>query len=224
MVVVGAEREHGTYGGIFTYQDTVSLNVLFRADISEDGEETYNLEAYDVNDHTGDDFSTFKIDEDGLYVVSHYIIPKCDKIQHVDNLAQTMSVYGYNGEDVMKYTNGEWEKVGINDFVGLNILDSFTVAFCQDYLFSICGLKECFFNINKQLLSKFCGIEKCQTAKHKDLVYKRDLLWMGINTIDYLLDEDRYFEALDMLKSFIDCSGFCNNNDGHGSDGCGCRA
>lgn len=224
VIVEGVEQDYCTYDDFFTYPDTITLNVLFRADIDEEGEETYKLEAYDINDHSANDISSFKINEDGLYVMSHYIIPRYDKIQYVDSLTNSKLVYAYDGQDIVKYINKKWEKVKIADFVELNITDNFTVAFCQDYLFSICHLKKCFFNINKELLSRFCGKDRCQTEKHRDVVYKRDLLWMGINTIDYLLDEDRYFEALNLLKMFVGCSGFCNDNNEYGSRDCGCRA
>lgn len=70
------ERPCNTYDGIFTYDGTVSVNVIHSVDITEEKEEKYDLYTYDINDHSSDDVSDFHIEEDGLYMVSHYILPK----------------------------------------------------------------------------------------------------------------------------------------------------
>lgn len=224
VTIAGMERPCNTYDGIFTYDGTVSVNVIHSVDITEEKEEKYDLYTYDINDHSSDDVSDFHIEEDGLYMVSHYILPKKDSLEYIDELAKKKFVFAYDGEHIVKYWNGQWDIVQINDFISLNINNNFTVALSQDYMFSMCGLKECFFNINREILGKFCGADRCNTQKHKDLVYKRDLLWMAINVIDYLLDEDRYFEALNIMRELIGCTGFCKDNSKYGSDGCGCRA
>lgn len=222
LKVVGVEQLYNTYDGIFTYDNSVTINVIQSVDLDEHKK----LYDYKENDHTTGDCSTFKINEDGLYLITHLILPKKESLGNIEKLAENNFIYAYDNGSIVRYISEKkiWESINIEQLLELNITEYHTIAYCQDYAFSICKLKECFYNLIKNLLGKFCGADKCQTDKHKDLVYKRDILWMAINVIDYLLDEERYYEALQMLINITDCTGFCHSGDNNGSSGCGCRA
>lgn len=77
------------------------------------------------------------------------------------------------------------------------------------HYFNLCNLKKCYFDFCQEFLDKY-GYEHCSNINRNDL-QKRDLIQIGINTIEYLVDQERYTEAQDVLDRIQGCNGLCNN-------------
>ena len=58
---------------------------------------------------------------------------------------------------------------------------------------------------------------------YKELIYKRDLLWMVMNVITYLLELGSFLEAQRIIEQFTRCNNFCKEElKGKGGVSCGC--
>lgn len=237
--VVGLELEDGQYTeeitneiGEFRYEDMVTINVL--QSITSDGEYTIKEVAYNL--HTGKDQSDFTFTSDGLYEITHILIPTIDwiNLQNSDLFAKVSWVYYYDNGEIKKMYNDEIS--GMNTIQNVNIQELLDVnpespdesgyypIMYKDCVgsFCLCKLTECFHKLCRQLLSDFCG--KCinKLNPSKELMYNRDLIWMAINAIKYAIELNQGYEAQRILESLDQCGGICGKLESQKSGNCGC--
>lgn len=59
------------------------------------------------------------------------------------------------------------------------------------------------------------------------LIYNRDIIWMAINVIKYLIELGQYYEAQRVLEDITQCGGICKDvmvdKNTIGGGGCGCN-
>lgn len=232
--VVGLEQDSGYYlqqeqvsTRNYTWEQTVTLNILLNIDSKE--EET--LAAYEVVPHTDIDSLDFELNKDGLYKVRHIIVPTQEWYEFVserDQLAfdEYSIVYFFNLEDEKFYkkVRSVVQEVSIDEILEAN-LENTTLVESTNYGFEMCHLKECFFKLCKYLLENLpC---ECTTAKDfKQDILNRDIIWMAINTIMYLVQKQQYYKAQDIIERIETCWGICGSLDKQisgGGTGCGCN-
>ena len=89
--------------------------------------------------------------------------------------------------------------------------------------FCMCYLNNCFYELSKNLLSSYCG--KCLNklnAPQQD-IFNRDLIWMSMNVISYLVEDNKLVEAQRILESLSGCGNMCQNSNSKNSSDCGCN-
>ena len=81
----------------------------------------------------------------------------------------------------------------------------------------------CYIKIAEKLLKLNI---KCVQDNLKELTFNRDVIWMAINIIKYLVESDNLAQAVVILNKIEYCNGLCKNanNDTLNTSGCGCSS
>lgn len=166
---------------------------------AKNGEE-YNYENFEDQIETKD--SPFDVSKD------------IDLIEIDEN---TNIIY-YNGENVVDLEGNVIEN--LDSLVNLNVVS--TVHQLSSDTFLIGNLYKCLINISLQQLD--ACIDRCFTEKDDHLSYIRNIVWMGINAIKYLVDQEHLSKAQQILERLNACPGLCNNPKPKlNSNSCGCN-
>lgn len=179
--------------------------------------------------------NSITIDIDGWYTVHYIIIPTKEWFEN-PNPEMNQSLYG----DLIYYTDGEYvyesngskikdlsdlvEIVHYSDNISTNI-------YCttQEYV-SIANLYQCYIDFCQTLMKNGC-FSSCSNKSSKDdeTIFKRDLVWMAINVIDYLVDRHSktnptLAEVQRIIELIHSCNGICSEsvNQMINNYGCGC--
>lgn len=221
----------------YAYFQTVTLNVL--TSIKSTGEET--IQKYDIVKHVIDciDESDMEMPIDGLYEVTHIIIPTEEWLAYVidrDKGALTaynlIYYYDTKSDTFMKYVDEESVSASIEEVLEVNaippsdVMEKTTTIIRGDKnTFCLCHLNECFYKLCKNLLNDLPGrcLNKLDDVKMQ--IYNRDIVWMSINVIKYLIELAQYYEAQRILEDITQCGGICKDSDKviEGGSGCGCN-
>lgn len=222
----------------YAYSQTITLNVL--TSIKSSGEET--LQKYDIVEHNIDciDESDMEMPIDGLYEVSHIIIPTNEWLDYVierdeNALLQysTICYFDKDSQQFMVYKDEQSSPISIEEVLEINpappveVIDKTTTIIRGDKnTFCICHLNECFYKICKGLLGDIQG--KClNKLDHLSLsIYNRDIVWMALNIIKYLIELGQYYEAQRILENVTQCGNICRevftSTNVIGENNCGC--
>ena len=218
----------------YYYNESVTINTL----TSSTSHATETFEEFNVVDHATSpiDSSVFNLSKDGLYEISHIILPTqvwlTNIIAHGDILSDSYkSVYYYN-TDTLKfylYNNGVSTEVTIQDILASDPAPTNPSALTTTVIrgdkntFIMCYITECFNNVCKDLLGKLPYT--CNKNKLADAIYNRDILWMGINVIKYCLDLSQLYEAQRFLEELNRCGILCASSTELTNlfTGCGCN-
>ena len=242
--IIGLERDNNEYINedaelysirSYKYSESITINVV--NSVTSDGD--YTNQAVELVTHvsTGIDRADVDFPIDGMYEITHIILPNQVYIEKWGNKftsAQYSNMYYYDETDdkykLFNIETKESTEVTLNDILEVNdlsvnneggqtsIIKSSRITFCT------CYINRCFYNICKDILSKFCG--KCinKLGYTKEDVYNRDIIWMTINVINYLTELGQFYEAQRILESVIQCSNLCKNERSEkGGSGCGCN-
>lgn len=146
------------------------------------------------------------IDEVFDFTKSFYFIDG-DTIYHMEETI---------GED--NTIQGNLVEVSIKDLIDINY-DQTNIKFFKDDFVSVCNIRKCFIQAAQDIFKERLGRECFNGKIDKDLIYRRDLLWMTLNVIQYMVDCDQLFEAHRLTQQILSCNGICKkfNKD------CGCN-
>ena len=98
------------------------------------------------------------------------------------------------------------------DFTGLSVE--------HENYFLTCHLKNCFIDICQKIFSQ---AKSCNKGNIDSLlIYKRDLIWAALNTIEYLVEQEQYAEAQKTLERITSCNGLCGESNPCRKSHCGC--
>lgn len=202
--------------GRYSYEDTATLNLLIKLD----SQENEVLSDATFCEHLGTDYTFMKFTDDGLYKVSHIIVPTVTYLNTLEGIPYT--VFGYQDGKLWKKlpNNNDWIEIKINDIAFANI-----PGFIKEevYTFTLTNLKDCFAKLCEELLCDLC--DGCYNNKNTQNILNRDLVWMAINTINYALEEGNFFLAQKILERINTCSGPCSsktNKCKQKQGGCNC--
>lgn len=248
ITITGLERDNDEYlnetGEItvstrnYAYSQTITLNAI--TSIKSSGDEV--TQKYDIVEHVIDciDESELEMPIDGLYEVTHIILPTDVWLKYVlerdpTTLTAYNSVYYYDtqSESFMKYVDEESIAVTVEEILEVNAIPPATITEKTTTIirgdkntFCVCHINECFYRLCKNLLGDLPGRCKNRTDDVKMLIYNRDIIWMAINVIKYLIELGQYYEAQRVLEDITQCGGICKdvmvdkNTIGGGSCGC----
>lgn len=220
VTVIGLEQEDHQYSsvliddyGVFRYTDTVSINVITPVDHKENEGDSY----FEVKPHLEEDIMDsvdMQFKNDGLHKITHLILPTVQ--WYHDFIAEGFDpsilydyIYLYDDGIIYKVVGDKMEEVSVLEPININQNMCCTAFYDYQYTFCTCRLQECFYKYAKNYLSSICT-DKC--AKDEVETRNRDIIWMAINVIQYLLDLGRYFEAQKILEDINKCTGLCHNN------------
>lgn len=232
--ITGLEREGDQYKAednnlqsirTYKYSESITLNVILS--LSYDGEDT--LETVEPVTHvlTGIDNVIFNYNKDGLHKIVHIILPT-QKLLNDRNLYTDFIYYDEN-DNLIKLVNRDSTKneditkdITVQELLEIVPDETNTVIRADKQTFCLCYLNECYYTICKDLLTKFCG--KCINKLQKDQqdVYNRDIVWMTISVIKYLIEFGQYREAQRILESITQCGNICGKLKPKEGGSCGC--
>lgn len=249
IAITGLERDNDEYLNEtdeitvstrnYAYSQTVTLNAI--TSIKSSGDEV--TQKYDIVEHVIDciDESEMEMPIDGLYEVTHIILPTDVWLKYVlernpTALTAYHSVYYYDtqSESFMKYVDEESVGVTVEEVLEVNAMPPATVTEKTTTIirgdkntFCVCYINECFYRLCKNLLGDLPGRCKNKTDDVKMLIYNRDIIWMAINVIKYLIELGQYYEAQRVLEDITQCGGICKDvmidKNTIGGGGCGCN-
>lgn len=207
----------------FKISERVGIDVVIRNELSGSSIKEYSI---------SEDIIPVKIEVefDGWGTVQHIVIPNKDWFIKQYTLGEDgllpyyNSVYYSDGTKFYKYINDEITEVTIEEISEINTCGTTIYRDCKDFV-SICLLTQCYVDLCRQIFE--AGIDtKCfNKANTSDLIYKRDVAWMTINVIEYLISFGQFEEAERILENVGGCNGLCQNNERKKNiRGCGCRS
>lgn len=225
--------DFGTLGNL-SKQTSVVVNIickggrLISSGVNDDNS-LYDYGIIDTPDETEVTYHNFQ--EDGIYEVHHFVIPNEDWYWYTDYFADwgvdTLIYYSPTEKKFIKAIgydkDDEYSRLKIDDWQSELLkseIGSPTTHHTVYRTLSTCRLHECYYQLAKELL---INAGPCNPKDKADLIYKRDMAWMGINVIDYLLEQGNLEEADTILQNLEGCNGICPHkltNKRFG--GCGC--
>lgn len=134
---------------------------------------------------------------DGLYEVFHYVI---------NSAAIEDGKIG--GQEITVAT--------LNSYI--ETLSPESYGFTQTLTVSIYELHECYRKVANEIFKRR---DICDTKAYSDLIYKRDMVWMAINVINYMIDNGQTELIESLLKKLHSCHGICKTIN-KTNKGCGC--
>jgi len=170
----------------YAYSQTVTLNNL--VSITSDGTET--SVSYSINTHNtpGIDSSVFTMAKDGLYLISHIIIPTRAWFDYAEGLVPNnynnySIVYYYNTTDgsFYKFVNSEHIKVEIAEILAANSAEpavgekGTTLIRSDKNTFIMYFLNECFAGLCKRILEALPFTCK-KSVELQRMIQERDIL------------------------------------------------
>lgn len=164
------------------------------------------------------DSNTFKIKDDGFYVVQHIIIPNLLWWQNSSDeyKAYYENIYLTDNEKIYKIVDGEFEECTVREIMERNITGT-TIKKCKIKLFFTGNLQQCYINICKNIFNNY--LTECPNNID---TFDRDMIWMTLNVVDYLIEFEQFMEAQRILEHFEKCGNFCKNIYKHNIKSCGC--
>lgn len=218
--------------GAYRWDHSVTVNTI--STLSAEGVESF--EKYTVVDHAAcctDRQEESSLSKDGLYRISHIILPIKAWVDHVlaveENFNMYDDVYYYNPENNKFYRWGPTTSTEVEFAQIYNQIPSSrnTIIRSDKNTFLIPRLNKCFNVLVKDLLSCLPklggGYEKCITPELSKQMSDRDLIWMFINVINYNSQVGNLYEAQRFLEKLNRCNVICSNNQiKTTTNGCGC--
>lgn len=206
----------------YRYTDCVTINIVYQ--ITTKDKKTFKV-LFNKHDIWLDE-SIVQLPQDGLYSISHIVLPTVEwlekvKIDAPSLLEEYSKIYVSDGEKVYEYINSEYKEVEPELIAEINTSET-TISKAENSTFSIWELQKCYIYLcNQILLDKTL---KCIEHVDKNIVFDRDLVWMTLNIIKYHLELGQAFEAQRLIEQMNYCHGICkkHSNKSNNLSGCGC--
>ena len=207
--------------GNFRYSDTISIDVLQH--IKTDGRELQNATITPHGLKTCP--VTLPVNFDGWFKVHHIVLPTEEwfnaRIEEgeLSILKLYQTVYYSDGEKIYKYIGDRRVLASLEEIVERSTENTTLSRVSKDYV-SICFLRKCYINLCQQILNSKT-FDKCFNKMNNELTLKRDMVWMAINVINYMVDFNQLYEVSRLIERITSCNGLCPSNNKN-SSGCGC--
>lgn len=210
----------------YTFAESITLDAI--TGISSEETETY--ETSEVVPHTDVDSTVFELKHDGLYKITHIIIPTVSwltkaKSLDPDSLKLYTSIYYFDS------TTEKWyqynvdtqtsQEVTVSQILEVNDTGS-TLIRSDSYTFNLCYLTKCNADLSIKILT---DSTLCYDNGYQYNRFLRDMIWMGMNVIKYYLESNLYIQAQAVLEKMTGCGTICGDITGTAIEGgidCGC--
>lgn len=204
--------------GNFKYTETISIDVL---QLNRTSETEYQDPVYTKHDGKTRTVE-MPVSFDGWFSIVHIILPTKKWFEESSAVGLYSTVYYSDGQNIYKYVDGTTSQVTIEEVTEVNTAGTTISITSKDY-FSICYIRRCYIDLCKQIFNDR-AFSSCWSDNDVDseLIYKRDLVWMAINVIKYLVKCNQLAEAERIVEILNDCNGICPANSTSTTNGCGC--
>lgn len=231
----------------FKYSDTLAVEAIYLERYNEErckvNDVVFREHEYDKKDIGFEIPITF----DGVFTVFSISVPTMDWfLYNKENHPEMLSLYDmvyvaeYDSKKIYKvfrtpYSPEDWsdwqkEGVDIQEVIERNTEGTTLSRTCDTYV-SICYLMHCHLSLCQEIFeghgfSGQGGSGRCFSKSNVDdeLIYRRDMVWMALNVIRYLVEANRLQEAQRIIEQIGGCNGLCDGwyrHDGVKPD-CGC--
>lgn len=221
-----SESSTATAKNKFRYSDTVSIDVL---QLNKSTEYQIQTPVFTIRDNEVKS-TQLPISFDGWFTICHIVLPS-DKWFNAElekgmNSAANLYdvVYYTDGKQIFKYVDNNSQEVTLDEVINRNSEGTTISIVKKDYV-SVCFLKKCYINLCRQLFESNIT-SQCSTNKEDncDLIFKRDLVWMALNVIQYATELNHLTEAERIIEQLgRGCNGLCKETvQQQSKSGCGC--
>lgn len=210
----------------FRYADTAAIDVLVHHRYSDEGDIKTEVSKSVFSKHTTKiEAVELPVTFDGWFTIYHLVLPTIEWVTahlDADYSAYKNGFFFIQDDKVYKKNGEEGVEVDLLALCEMNPELTSISKFEQDHV-SICGLRNCYLSFCKQIF-KAKGFSPCWNKLNinNELIYKRDLVWMAINVIKYMVEFNQLAEAERILEQINGCNGLCKSHDYESSSGCGC--
>lgn len=213
----------------FKYSDTISIDLL-----QHNKHDKAELQTPVFTEHKDKvEKITLPVKFDGWFTVLHIVLPNREWFERElakekgSAISLYNTVYFSDGSSIFKYFNGIETECTLSEIVERNTEDTTISRTCNNYV-SICFLNKCYISLCQKILNskgfKYCSECSDKNDIDKDLIFRRDLVWMAINVIKYLVQFEQLAEAERIIERISGCNGLCKSEfTTISSGGCGCR-
>lgn len=209
----------------FKYSESMSIDLLQhnKSTNSEIQLPIYTLHGTDTKS------VTLPVGFDGWFSVYHIVLPTKDWFQKEESksvgsaLNMYSAVYYSDGTYIYKYVDGVSSTTTVNEVIERNVEGTTISRTFKNYV-SICFLMKCYISLCQQIFEGR-GFSHCwnKSTINDELIYKRDLVWMAINTIKYMVQFSQLAEAERIIEQIGGCNGLCKSEFRKWPEhGCGC--
>lgn len=214
-----------TAKGEFKYSDSVSIDVINLNKVSENIVKDYKITIH----RSQNESILIPIKFDGWFTIKHIVIPNKEWFDR-ELAKQTNSalglysiVYYADAKTIYKYVDGQSYAIPLEEILEINPVNTTISITSKDYV-SICFLTKCYINLCQQIFENR-GFTQCWNKNNIDseLIYKRDLVWMAINVIKYMVECSQLCEVERIIELLHSCNGVCGDKKirSNGNE-CGC--
>lgn len=216
----------------YAYSHTVTLNVLTYVSMIKPKIKTHEI----IKHYDGCiDESIFKMDEDGLFEISHIILPNkkwfdyCLSFGNDSSLNEYKEVYFYDEDEnkFMKYTSKDLVECSLEDILKAYSgnktcsTDEITTIIRSDKsTFNMFYIRKCLAELCSNILNSKMTACRTNSSLEED-VFKRDILFMAVSSIKFAIDNQQFYEAQRILNSLKTCAGICTSDKS--SYNCNCN-
>lgn len=201
----------------YKYSESVTLNIVQKIHSDNTSEIVFSeVLTHDV----GADLSIFDLPEDGLYQVTHIILPTIQFLSSANGWIEDIRNMYYSADGpyyFYLYDNGNFvaydlsnmsysREVSIEEILETNTNFKTTIVKNDSLTFCIQYLKDCIYKSMKDSLKSEWN--KC---KSKNVKYISDLTYTALYVIQYMIELEQYLEAQRLLEKFLHCGGICTN-------------
>lgn len=221
-----SEDSKGLVAKQLKYSETASVVLIEH--IKSSGENTIDTPVINIHKKNIE----IPIKFDGYFKVQYIVIPNSEWFERELNresgsaLSDYKILYFTDGDYIYKYFPETKEtpiKVTAEELLERNPTDDDSISRTESEHVSICYLQKCYVNLCKQIFEKTNLVPCFQKENIEDLIYKRDLVWMTINIVDYLVSLCQLDEAERYIEMINGCNGVCNQQkNGLYKNDCGC--
>ena len=170
-------------------------------------------------------YTEIDLPEDGRFTVNYYVLPTLEWVErNVSALDLYAKVYCADLDKIYLYKleGGKYlkEEIKVEDFIDI---EHSTLSYTTAQFFSIINTRGCYLDLVKDLFESR-ALTGCFSKSNIDpeLIFKRDLAWMTLNIIEYLVDLGQLEEAQRYITILHqNCNGICKSKNST-SNGCGC--
>lgn len=196
--------------------DSASITLLFANNYSDKSQ--YQTASFDCQ---------IPVNFDSWYTVYYIVLPTKNWVYQNQIIADLFSlvfyiennkIYRYSKQGVDEELLDYSELIRYADLPDVKHNISIT---SQDFM-SICFLQKCYVNLCQQIF-KDKNFVRCSNKVDHSLSYTKDLVWMALNVIKYMVEMNQLFEAQRILEIIYSCNGICKNgNSKFYESNCGC--
>lgn len=226
----------------FRYSDSMSIEVIQLERYNEDGVNVNSTSFYEHTKENRKNGYELPINFDGVFNVHSIVIPTNEWfINTLQNMPEALDIYDviyvgdYDEKVIYKYIKkntvaksiDDWNKeaADVGELIERNPDGTTISSDCSTYV-SICYLTNCYLSLCQAIFEGKGFSGRCFSRSNIDqeTLFRRDMVWMAINVIKYLVEFERLHEAQRIIEQIGGCNGLCKGwyeRDGIKPD-CGC--